>query len=155
ERYVQERDHAAFSELAARYGGLVMSVCRRILGDGHQAEDAFQAAFLVLARKAASVRRPEALAGWLHSVARRTALKARSQANERIRISSSSALDDTLPDPHPDPLTQLTARELLDVVDEEVQRLPIAQRSVVLLCCLEGHTREESARRLGWTQGAV
>ncbi|MGH7170606.1 MAG: RNA polymerase sigma factor, partial [Gemmataceae bacterium] len=112
QRYLQQHDEAAFAALVARYGAMVLRVCRRLVGDDHCAEDAFQASFVILARKASSLRQPEALAAWLHGVARRVALKARRQAN---RLPSSSvALDETLPDPRLDPLTQLTARELLD-----------------------------------------
>jgi RNA polymerase sigma factor (sigma-70 family) len=153
ERYVHQGDDNAFAALVARYGAMVLRVCRRILGANPDAEDAFQAAFLILARKASSLRRAEALPGWLHCVARRAALKARAQV--KGRFSSDSLLDDTLTDPHPDPLTRLTARELLDVVDEEVQHLPSPQRSAVVLCCLEGQTREEAARQLGWTLAAL
>ncbi len=152
-RYVQERDQAAFAALIARHGSLVLRLCRRILGDAHAAEDAFQATFLILARKAQSLKKPDALPAWLYGVARRVALKARGQANRRNATATS--LDETLPDPHRDPLAQLTARELLDILDVEVGRLPEAQRSAVILCCLEGHTREEAGRILGWTPGAV
>jgi len=76
-RFIWERDEAGFAALVARYGPLVLHVCRRVLGDAHDAEDAFQATFLILARKAATVRPPEALPAWLHVVARRVALKAR------------------------------------------------------------------------------
>jgi RNA polymerase sigma factor (sigma-70 family) len=153
QRYIHQRDDAAFAALVARHGAMVLRVCRRILGDGHHAEDAFQAAFLILARKAASLRQPEALTGWLHGVARRVALKACGQG--KGRLFSAVPLNESLPDPHTDPLAQLTARELLGLVDEEVQRLPAAQRSVVVLCCLEGCTRQEAARQLGWTLPSV
>jgi DNA-directed RNA polymerase specialized sigma24 family protein len=97
QRYVHQRNEAAFAALVARYGSLVLPTCRRVLGAGQQAEDAFPSAFLVLARKASSLRQPEALAGWLHGVARRVALKARRQANQRAF--SAVPLDETLPDP--------------------------------------------------------
>jgi RNA polymerase sigma factor (sigma-70 family) len=151
--YTEQRDQAAFAALVARHGGIVLRLCRRILGDAHAAEDAFQAVFVILARKAHSLKQPDALSAWLYGVARRVALKAHGQA--RRRNSSASCLDETLPDPHPDPLAQLSARELLDILDEEVGQLPAAQRSAVILCCLEGHSRDEAARILGWTQGAV
>jgi DNA-directed RNA polymerase specialized sigma24 family protein len=83
ERFVRRRDEAAFTTLVRRHGPMVMRVCRRVLNDWHAAEDAFQATFLVLARKAASIRRREAVGGWLHGVAYRLALKARRQAGAR------------------------------------------------------------------------
>jgi RNA polymerase sigma factor (sigma-70 family) len=153
QRFIQQRDESAFAALVARHGAMVFRVCRRVLDDAQDAEDASQAAFLILARKAGSLRQPEALSGWLHGVARRVALKARTKS------ASHSASDlshcEALPDQRPDPLMQLTARELLAILDEEVQRLPSAQRSAVVLCCLEGHTQEEAARILGWTSGSV
>ncbi|HEY7313717.1 MAG TPA: sigma-70 family RNA polymerase sigma factor [Gemmataceae bacterium] len=152
ERFVQGREEAAFAELVARHGAMVLRSCRRVLGDVQASEDAFQATFLVLARKAHTLRRPEALSGWLHGVARRVALKARTRSAVRA---SPSPLPETLSDPGGDPLARLTARELLTVLDEEVQRLPAAQRSAVVLCCLEGHGHEEAARLLGWTAGSL
>ncbi|HEY7429033.1 MAG TPA: sigma-70 family RNA polymerase sigma factor [Gemmataceae bacterium] len=152
ERFVQGRDEAAFAALVARYGAMVLRSCRRVLGDAQESEDAFQATFLILARKAPTLRRPEALPGWLHGVARRVALKARTKSATRF---SQTQLPETLSDPRSDPLTRLTARELLTVLDEEVQRLPSAQRSAVVLCCLEGHTQEEAARVLGWSTGSL
>jgi cyanophycinase len=153
ERFIQQRDEAAFVALVARHGAMVLRLCRRILGDAHEAEDAFQAAFLILARKARSLKQPEALAGWLYGVARRVALKARTKSAGRSL--AATPLDEALPDPRPDPLTQLTARELLDILDEEVERLPAAQRSPFVLCCLEGRTQEEAARILGATLGSI
>src|SRR5262245_34538385 len=84
-RFVAERDEGAFTALVDRHGPLVLHVCRRVLGDAHGAEDAFQAVFLILARKAAAVHPREALAAWLHGVARRVALKARSARVRRLR----------------------------------------------------------------------
>jgi RNA polymerase sigma factor (sigma-70 family) len=152
ERFRHERDESAFAALVARHGDMVLRCCRRILGDVHEAEDAFQATFLILARKAHLLRQPRALPGFLHSIARRVALKARTKA---ASCPDNSHRIERLPDPHPDPLTQLTARELLAVLDEEVTRLPAAQRSAVLLCCLDGHTREEAARILGCSPGSL
>ncbi len=156
QRYVDQRDEAAFAALVARHGDMVLRVCRRILGDAHQAEDALQAIFLILARRAHSLQQPDALPAWLYGVARRVALKARRQATGKrfcpaLALRACTSLVEALPDPHPDPLTQLTARELLDILDNEIDRLPKAQRSAVILCCLEGHSREEAARILGWT----
>jgi RNA polymerase sigma factor (sigma-70 family) len=152
ERYVHRREEAAFAALVARHGGMVLRLCRRVLSDANAAEDAFQAVFLILARKAHALKQPDALPAWLYGVARRVALKARGQS---IGLLSSAPLDESLPDPRPDPLTQLTARELLDILHEELQRLPAVQRSAVVLCCLEGRTREEAAGILGWTIGSL
>jgi RNA polymerase sigma factor (sigma-70 family) len=152
-RFVCRRDQAAFADLVARHGPLVLGVCRRVLGDVHAAEDAFQATFLVLARRAASLRRPAALAGWLHGVALRVARKARGAGGSR-RLCQAPC-DPEVPDPGPDPLEALTARELLTILHEEVQRLPEAYRLPVVMCCLEGLTTGEAACRLGWTPGSV
>ena len=152
ERFRQERDESAFTALMARYGGMVLRCCRHVLGDVHEAEDAFQATFLILARKAHTLRQPGALPGFLHSIARRVALKARRKA---AACATKSQRVEKLPDTHNDPLMQLTAREVLTVFDEEVARLPKAQRSAVLLCCLEGHTREEAAAILGCSPGSL
>jgi RNA polymerase sigma factor (sigma-70 family) len=153
ERFAQGRDESAFAALVVRYGGMVLRLCRRILGDAHTAEDAFQATFVILARKAGTIKHPDALPGWLHGVARRVALKARTKSagHSLAHIPRQEALLD----PHPDPLTQLSARELLDLLDAGVRQLPAPQRSAVVLCCLEGHTQEEAARRLGVTAGSL
>jgi RNA polymerase sigma factor (sigma-70 family) len=152
-RFVAGRDETAFSALVSRHGPLVLHVCRRVLGNVHDAEDAFQATFLVLARKASSIRPPEGLAGWLHGVARRVALKARTVRTRRTRgvklpVSPRAGVS-------ADPLVDLSARELLDLIDLEIGRLPEVYRLPVILCCLEGHSQEEAAHRLGWTGGSV
>ena len=151
-RFVARRDEAAFAAIVARHGPMVLRLCRRVLADAHAAEDCFQATFLVLARKAASVRRRTSLAAWLYGVAVRVSRKARHsgrRAGVELRPQEAPA------DPRPDPLGLLTARELLAAVDEEVRRLPEVYRLPIILCCLEGRTREEAAARLGWTEGAV
>ncbi|HEV3256397.1 MAG TPA: sigma-70 family RNA polymerase sigma factor [Gemmataceae bacterium] len=153
-RFVAQRDEAAFAALVARHGRMVFGVCRRVLRDTHAADDAAQATFMVLARKAAAIQRRDGLAGWLHGVARRVALKAK-VARGRRRLHETQALAPAPPDPHPDPLTELSVRELLGILDEEIQRLPVAYRLPVILCCLEGRTQEEVARQLGWTAGSV
>ncbi len=151
-RFLHSREESAFAVLVARYGAMVLHTCRRILADTHQAEDAFQATFLILTRKAQSLRQPDALPGYLHRIARRVAHKARSKAAAHA---SQTLLPEELPDSRFDPLARLTARELLSVVDEEIARLPKAQRSAVVLCCLEGRTQEEAARLLGRTAGSL
>jgi RNA polymerase sigma factor (sigma-70 family) len=154
DRFVRRRDEEAFAALVRRHGPMVLRVCRRVLADADAAADACQAVFCVLARRAAAIHSPEALPAWLHGVACRVARKARAaDARRRGREAPTAELDP--PDPHPDPLAELSARDLLATVDEEVQRLPEAHRLPVILCCLEGHTREEAARLLGWSPGAV
>jgi RNA polymerase sigma factor (sigma-70 family) len=150
-RYLGDADPAAFTELVTRHGPMVLRVCQHILGNSHDAEDAFQATFLVLARKASSVRPTGCLASWLHGVASRVALGARTAR----RHSAALPLDGTPPDPRPDPLAELTAREALCILEEEVQRLPEVYRLPVTLCCLHGLTQEEAAQQLGCTPGSV
>jgi RNA polymerase sigma factor (sigma-70 family) len=152
-RYLARKDEGAFAVLVHRHGPLVFNVCRRVLGDIHDAEDAFQATFLVLARKAATVHPRQALSAWLHGVARRVALKARSARFRRRR--EGRPLLATPPDPRPGPLAELAVSELLGIVDEELKRLPEVYRLPVILCCLEGRSLEEAARQLGWTSGSV
>lgn len=152
-RWVQERDEAAFAALVTRHGPMVMGVCRRVLGDVHEAEDAFQATFLILARKAASLRRPEALAGWLHGVASRLAHKARAAGQRRTRRSRTLAVEPS--DTRPDPLDELTVREMLGLIDKEIRALREAYRLPVVLCDLEGRTQEEAAGLLGWTVSSL
>jgi RNA polymerase sigma factor (sigma-70 family) len=152
DRFVAERDERAFTVLVQRHGAMVLQVCRWILGNAEDAEDAFQGTFLVLARKAAAVRPPEALAAWLHSVARRVALKIRAA---RFRSRETGALLEAPADRRADPLAEISARELLTIVDEEIRRLPERYRLPLLLCCLGGQSLEEAARQLGWTPGSV
>lgn len=152
-RFRAGRDDRAFAALVDRHTELVFQVCWRVLGDVQDAEDAFQATFLVLARKAATVRPREALPAWLHGVARRVALKART-ARARHPLAGTPPAAHPV-DPRPDPLARLSARELLAIVDEELQRLAEVYRLPVILCCLEGRSQEEAARQLGWTPGSV
>jgi RNA polymerase sigma factor (sigma-70 family) len=150
-RFARQGDEDAFTALVARHGHLVLHTCWRVLGDAHAAEDAFQATFLVLARRAGSLQRPERLTGWLYGVASRIARDARRARKRRPELQPTEAASD----PRPDPLAELTARELLTVLEEELQRLPGPYRLPVVLCCLEGQSQEEAARQLGWTAGQV
>ncbi len=154
DRFIHQGDEAAFRALVARHGPMVLGVCRRVLHHLADAEDAFQATFLVLARKAATLRHPDALAAWLHGTARRLALKCR-QTDARRRDREQRRPPTSPPSTTTDPLEQLSAREMLLVLDEELQRLPEAYRLPLILCYLEGHTQEEAARMLGWTSGSV
>src|SRR5262249_22697344 len=126
---------------------MVLGVCRRILRHEQDAEDAFQATFLVLVRKAASLRSPRTLANWLHGVARRTALEARSSAAKRRAKEAALLPRSVMPD---DPWDDLRA-----VLDQELEQLAEKYRIAVVLCDLEGKTRKEVARQLGWAEGTV
>jgi RNA polymerase sigma factor (sigma-70 family) len=144
ERFLGRRDEAAFASLLERHGPMVLGVCRRVLGDSHDAEDAFQATFLVLARKAASIQKQTSVGSWLYGVAQRISCKARSQAaarRERERRVVSM--------PGREPIDELTWQELRGILDEEVGRLPEKYRAPVVLCHLEGKSYEQAARDLG------
>src|SRR5579884_1443507 len=149
-RFSRNRDETAFAALVRRHGPMVLAVCRRVLRDGHTAEDAFQATFLVLARKAGSLAKPELLANWLYGVARRTAAKAKTDAAKR-RLHERRAVRT----PPSDPCDELEWHDLRAVLDEEVSRLPERYRVPVVLCYLQGQTNAEAARRLGCSRGTV
>src|SRR5262245_41260184 len=148
-RFVRRRDPAAFEVLVWRHGPLVWSVCQRVLRHAADVEDAFQATFLTLVRKAGSIGRGAALPGWLHQVAYRTALRARAEAAKRAS-KEQPALNVTAraADPVPD-------RDLAAVLDDEVQRLPEKYRLPIVLCHLQGLTQAEAARQLGCPEGTV
>jgi RNA polymerase sigma factor (sigma-70 family) len=149
-RFADDRDPQAFDELMRRHGPLVWGACRRALGDRHAAEDAFQTTFLELARQARSLRFPAALPAWLYGVAVRTARHARARQARRRQAESRAAVH-----PPADPLAEITGRELVAVIDEELARLPERYRLPLVLCAVEGQSREEAARGLGWTTGMV
>jgi RNA polymerase sigma factor (sigma-70 family) len=149
-RFARGRDEAAFELLLWRHGSMVLATCRRVLGDAHAAEDAFQATFLALARQAGSLGQGEALPGWLHRVACRVALRARQGARLRTFCETRD-----LPSPSADPTEDAQARELRAVLDEELNRLPEKFRAPVVLCYLEGRSTEEAARRLDCPRGTV
>jgi RNA polymerase sigma factor (sigma-70 family) len=151
QRFVVQRDEDAFAMLVRRHGPMVLRVCQRVLHDAHAAEDAFQAVFLVLSRKAASLRRADAVGCWLHGVAYRLALKARTQGARQRMHESQTAVEKYVNDP----LAELTVREAQAIVDEELARLPEKYRAPLVLCCLEGRTRDEAARQLGWSASIV
>jgi RNA polymerase sigma factor (sigma-70 family) len=147
-RFAARRDDRAFGALVDRHGPMVLGVAGRILGDAHAAEDVLQATFLVLARKVSAIAQPTALAAWLYGVAQRIACQARHARRPTAPLPERF-------DPAPDPLSSLTARELLVVLEEELAQLPVTYRMAVVLCCLEGHSRDEAAARLGCTPGAL
>jgi RNA polymerase sigma factor (sigma-70 family) len=150
ERFVNEADGAAFQLLLQRYGPLVFGVCTRILGSEHDAEDAFQATFLVFVRKAGSLQAPESLGPWLYGVAYRTAIKARAERLQRNR--REQPLCESASPPGAD---DLICRELRSILDEEVNRLPHKHRAAVVLCYFEGKTNEQAAQILGCPPGTI
>jgi len=148
--YLGRRDEAALAALVRRHGPMVWGVCRRTLRSHHDAEDAFQATFLVLVRKAASIVPRELVANWLYGVARQTALKARATAaRRRGRERQVTEMAE------PAAGEQDLWRDLQPLLDEELSRLSDRYRAVVVLCDLEGKTRKEAARQLGVPEGTV
>jgi RNA polymerase sigma factor (sigma-70 family) len=153
ERFVRHREETAFELLVWRHERLVLAACRRILHDAHDAEDAFQATFLALARQAGSIGRREALAGWLHRVACRAALRLRARNSARARHETLVPL--VPPEADDDPAEEAVWDDLRPLLDEEVGRLPEKYRVAVVLCYLQGLTYDEAARRLGCPRGTV
>jgi RNA polymerase sigma factor (sigma-70 family) len=149
-RFLAEGDEAAFAILVQRHGPMVFGVCRRLLQDENDAEDAFQATFLVLVRKAASLGRPGSLGPWLYGVASRTARKARTEA--AMRRARERQLEDL---PAPEASGDVVWRDLRPLLDEEVGRLPHKYQAPFVLCYLEGKTNEEAAALLGCPKGTV
>jgi RNA polymerase sigma factor (sigma-70 family) len=150
ERFALRRDEDAFALLVRRHGPMVLGVCRRLLGHEQDAEDAFQATFLVLARRAPSVRLHAALGSWLYRVAVRVVHSARRRAElpGAPELAAARGAD-------ADPAREAAWRELRPVLDEEVRRLPEKYRAPVVLCYLRGKTHEAAAAELGWPRGTV
>ena len=152
ERFATRRDagaDAAFAALVQRHGPMVWGVCRRALDDPHAAADAFQATFLVLVRKAGSIRVDDSLGRWLYGVSRRVAIRARRTAARRASRETAGVEALAAPDPAPD------HSEWLAELDREIARLPERYRAAVVLCDLGGTTHEEAARQLGCAVGTV
>jgi RNA polymerase sigma factor (sigma-70 family) len=148
--YLTDKDQAAFGALVRRHGPMVMGVCRRVLGDAHEAEDAFQATFLVLVRKAGSVSPREMVGSWLHGVAYQVARGVRTatmrrHARERKKMAMAASSYE------PDEVWQ----HLCAVLDQELQALPDKYRMPIVLCELEGKSRKEASSQLGWPEGTV
>lgn len=150
QRFVAFREEAAFAALVERHAPMVLRVCRSILGNHHDAEDIFQAVFLVLARKAGSIRKGESVGSWLYAVASRLAHKERVRAGKR-RTCEQQAL---VP-PEQTPMDDVTWGELRDVLHEEVSRLPEKLRAAVVLCYWEGRTHEQAGQQLGCARGTI
>src|SRR5262249_41041822 len=150
DRFVSNREEMAFTALVRRHGPLVLGVCRRVLRHEHDAEDAFQATFLVLARKAASINKRASVSSWLYQVAYHVANKARKRTTNRQKREERAAVRQQA-----DALDEVSGRELLAVIDEELQHLPDRCREPLVLCFVQGLTRDEAARQLGLTHSTL
>ncbi len=147
EAFLTQRSEAAFAALVRRHGPMVLSVCRRVLGNHHDAEDAFQAVFLIFARKAERIRKQDSVSSFLHGVAYHVAANLRLSATRRAARERRQARP-----PCDDPCDDLTWRELRSVLDEELAKLPEQCRTPLVLCYLEGKTQDEAVRLLGWSK---
>ena len=143
-------DAHAFEQIVRRHGPMVLGVCGRVLRDAADADDAFQATFLVLVRKAASLRQPERLGAWLHQVAHRTARKLRA-----IRLARQARETELSNVWLGEPPADIVWRELRPVFDQELDLLPEKLRLPAVLCFLEGHSKRDAARTLGWPEGTL
>lgn len=150
DRFIAVRDDMAFAAIVRRHGPMVWSVCRRIAGQHQDAEDAFQAAFLVLSRKPGAIRPRSMLAGWLHGVACHTALKARTQAHKR-REREKQVIDM----PEPEARAEGDWNDLKPLLDRAIDELPVKYRTAIILCDLEGQPRQDAARQLGVPEGTL
>lgn len=150
DRFTRDKDEAAFAALVRRHGPMVLGVCQRLLHHAQDAEDAFQATFMVLVRKARSLKQPESLAPWLYGVAFRTAQHARGRDARRSRHEREAA---SMPAVNSDP--DSFAQDLRQLLDEELHRLPEKYRAPLVLCYLEGKTNAEAAQLLGWPTGSM
>src|SRR5262245_47759648 len=148
--FIRRREEAAFAELLQRHGPMVWDVCRQILHDAHDAEDAFQATFLVLVRKAGSIRKHDSLKSWLYGVAYRVAVRAKAQSAKRRSHERQGVAMETLP-ASPD----IDWRQIGPALHEELFRFPDKYRLPLLLCCLDRKTHEQAAKELSWPVGTV
>src|SRR5262245_8873581 len=149
-RFANSCDEAAFAAIVERHGPLVLGTCRRMLGNSADADDAFQAVFLALVRNGRSVRKRASLAAWLYGAAYRVCLRARrGQARSKITNRTVDRPAST------DPLANLTVREFLFILDDELARLPDRFRLPLVLCLIEGLSQNEAAARLGCSPGSI
>jgi RNA polymerase sigma factor (sigma-70 family) len=152
-RFATSGDEAAFCALLQRHGRIVWAVCRNVLGQGNDAEDAFQATFLVLAQKAGMVRKRHSVASWLHGVARRVALSTRRGIHRRR--AHEQKVDPKDQPAGPAASVEASFREIRAILDDVLTGLPIVLRESFVLCCLEGKTAAEAARELGRSESSV
>ena len=152
DRFAVDGDEVAFEALVARHGPMVLGVCRRSLRDEHAAEDAFQATFLVLARKAGTLRRPDRLGPWLHGVARKVSARSRAVAARREAREARAGVPDAVDLP---PDADLQRRAVAAAIHDEIARLPESYRAPIVLCSLQGLSHDEAARHLAWPVGTV
>jgi RNA polymerase sigma factor (sigma-70 family) len=151
ENYTARRDDASFEVLVWRHGTMVLSLCQRVLRDSHDAEDAFQATFLVFARKAGSIGKRDAVASWLYKVAYRIALRLRART---VKQHEREEPADDLPD-RSNCEEEVVWRDLRPVLDQEIDRLPAKYRTPFVLCYLQGYTNEEAAEQLHCPKGTI
>lgn len=152
--FLHEHDESAFERLMWRHGPMVYGVCRRILQDGQDAEDAFQAAFLVLARKAGSIGKYESISGWLYMVAYRIALRSKARNKRRYQWEQQLA-NFSIDKKCMDPADRTAWGELSRLVDAELSKLPEKYRTAFILCHLEGKSCTEAAEQLGCPRGTI
>ena len=150
ERFAVSHDETAFEVLIWRHHRMVLSVCGRALGDANDVDDAFQATFLVLARKAGSLRRTGSLSSWLFGVARRVALETSARRSRRH-----AAVPVSVPSSCLEPCEESIRQELRGIIDQELAQLPEKYRAPIVMCYVEGMTYEETAQQLGWSKGTV
>src|SRR5437899_565537 len=140
-RFATRHEEAAFEMLVERHGPAILGVCRRVLRHEHDAEDVFQATFLTLARKASSIRKPESLGCWLYGVASRLAFKVKTKRKTVSLVR--------------EPVEPSASQELCAALDEELTRLAWRYQAPIVLCYLEGKSRDEAAQQLGWLPGTL
>ena len=152
ERFISARDETAFEAILRRHGPMVLGVCRRAISDQDDVDDAFQATFLILVRKAGSIRDRDTLATWLYGVARRVAVRASASARRRRARERTMAKDIAIKDPR---VARAEHDEIRSLIDAELERLPARFRAPVILCDVQGHTHEQAAAQIGCPVGTV
>ncbi len=157
DRFIHQRDEDAFETLVHRHGRMVLGVCQRVLHNEADAEDCFQATFLVLVRKAATLRRRGMVGNWLHSVARNAALKAKAMRNLRLSKEQEAATEKARMSADHGQVAEVadTSATLQELLDQELESLPDRYRAAIVLCDLEGLTIADAARQVGCPQGTL